>query len=172
VIDGPPGGYFHGENLLYVEWCTGEQELYNMTTDPHQVHNLIHDSDYSHSHIRMVNRMSQILSQFGDCEGSDCYIIKAENFQDHGSNSTISIMADAEMGIPSFLSFEQLQSSIRRRIPCHNPPNTTSPNYRRRPFAYDKPVPEPFQDGFPFSDGDVVDEDLLRVWQQYHHYFY
>ena len=28
-------------NWLYSEWCTGEREFYNVTDDPHQIHNIV-----------------------------------------------------------------------------------------------------------------------------------
>ena len=66
IVNGP--GWAKGANLLYVEWCTGEQELYNMTVDPHQVDNIVGRTD-----LRLLHRMSRLLARLGDCKGLECY---------------------------------------------------------------------------------------------------
>jgi hypothetical protein len=32
----------------------------------------------------------------------------------------------------------------------------------------DLPVPDPFASGFPFSDGDIIPDDLLKIWWEEH----
>jgi hypothetical protein len=41
----------------------------------------------------------------------------------------------------------------------------------RKPLAYDLFVPEPFEQGFIFSDEEEISETLLDVWETYRHYF-
>ena len=154
-----------------------------MTVDPHQVHNLAvpavtvtagiesvttFDPD---KNLPLLNKLSRLLATLGDCEGSECYEIGGEHLESLiDDNDEISSKRRT-------LTLEFMQESIRNRIPCHNPPNmTTGPginiNQRRKQFAYDLPVPEPFTYGFPFSDGDNVGEDLLQIWTEYEHYFH
>jgi hypothetical protein len=160
-------------NLLYAEWCTGEQELYNMTVDPHQVHNLLATPTPDPSLLPLVHFLSQVLQQLGDCEGADCIV--NDDYERFHSAAATTIDPNYDVYASRAL-FESMPTSIRSRIPCHNPPGfpnaSSSSNLRRRPFAYDLPVPEPFQHGFPFSDGEIVEEDLLEVWEAYEHYFY
>ena len=187
VINGPPE-IDSEQNLLYVEWCTGEQELYNMTVDPHQIHNLLaltpantRNSTLENQLLPLVKRLSKLVARLGDCKGSECYDLKEDLFihghdtsSVHGasliSENISSPQADARR------SLESLQSVIQRRLPCHDPPisynSSSNENHRRRPFAYHKFVPEPFSYGFPFSDGDLVDEELLVIWETYYGYFY
>ena len=75
VINGPkdiPGAT--NANLLYVKWCTGEQELYNMTNDPDQVHNLVFaatrtatktsDGDNNHNDDNSNNPRTVVFSRY------------------------------------------------------------------------------------------------------------
>mmetsp|Transcript_10199 Transcript_10199/g.21875 ORF Transcript_10199/g.21875 Transcript_10199/m.21875 type:complete len:673 (-) Transcript_10199:873-2891(-) len=185
VIHGP-SDWASEANLLYVEWCTGEQELYNMTVDPHQIHNLAVATDYTSTKpenkfkavadpngiLTLLDRLSRLVTVLGDCKGSECYELGGEHL-----NSLIDDNVNANSSTKRALTMESMQSSIRNRIPCHNPFNMTTNlgnniNLRRKSFAYDMPVPEPFVHGFPFSDGDNVDEGLLQIWNKYEHYFH
>mmetsp|Transcript_5982 Transcript_5982/g.12525 ORF Transcript_5982/g.12525 Transcript_5982/m.12525 type:complete len:634 (+) Transcript_5982:81-1982(+) len=166
VIDGP-SDWASEANLLYVEWCTGEQELYNMTVDPHQVHNLV-----THGiELPLLLKLSRLLATLGDCAGAECYEI--------GGEHRIWLVDDYdEISRKSrTLTLESIQDTIRNRISCHNPPNMAmgpgiNINQRRKAFAYGLFVPAPFTHGFPFSDGDNVGDDLLKIWDEYEHYFH
>ena len=63
-------------------------------------------------------------------------------------------------------------SSKSDRLKCFNPPDLPGQPLRRRPWAYDLHVPEPFVDGFPFADSDQVPEEVMEVWEHYKDYFY
>ena len=156
VINGP--GWARDANLLYVEWCTGEQELYNMTIDPHQVTNIVESTD-----LTVVNSLSHLVAHLGKCSGHSCYVL--EEYFVGGEQSIIS----RRLG-----SHEEIQRSIRDLLPCHNPPNMSAYDVAtgRKLFAIDLPVPEPFQFGFPFSDEDEVPTEVINVWRQYEHYFH
>ena len=170
IIDGPSEGV-SASNLLYVEWCTGEQELYNMTVDPYQINNLVSPADtIMHGNrtritserddiLPLLHRLSKLLAKLGDCMGSECYDLTNEHFE-WSFDQTYS--TDSKRA----LSFESMQSSIKNRIPCHNPTNI------RKVFANGRPIPEPFTYGFPFSDEEEVGEDLLQIWEAIEHYFY
>lgn len=156
MINGP--GWARDANLLYVEWCTGEQELYNMTIDPHQVTNIVESTD-----LTIVNSLSHLVAHLGKCSGHSCYVL--EEYFVGGEQSLIS---------RRLTSREEIQKSVRDRLPCHNPPNMSACDLAtgRKLFAIDLPVPEPFQFGFPFSDGEEVPTELMNVWRQHEHYFY
>ncbi len=158
-------------NLLYVEWCTGEQELYNMTVDPHQIHNLVSPvGAFTHGNtsetisengdiLPLLHRLSKLLAKLGDCIGSECFDLANDEFEltlDQGHSSEVK----------RALSLESMQSSIKNRIPCHNPVNI------RKPIVGGRPIPEPFTYGFPFSDEEQVGEDLLQIWETVEHYFF
>jgi hypothetical protein len=160
VVHGPD--WASQADWLYVEWCTGEQECYNMTNDPHQVHNLVVPfTAEKNIDLQLLHRLSQLLARLGDCTGAECHELRL----DYSSLDTV---------ISRKLSLTPLQESIRNRIPCFNPSNWTNVDttLRRKPFAVDLPVPDPFAFGFPFSDGDIVPDDLLKIWEEYEHYFY
>lgn len=178
VVNGP-SDWNNGADLLYVEWCTGEQELYNMTVDPHQTRNLVGPafletiSASDHDDIfPLLHKLNKVLSKLGDCAGSECYQLEDDHFKQSLIDEHTSITSNSRRTLLS--TIEHMKSSIRNRIPCHNPPNMTASNInqRRKFFAYDLPVPYPFQFGFSFSDGDDVDEDLLKIWNDYEHYFH
>lgn len=185
VIRGP-ANWASEANLLYVEWCTGEQELYNMAADPHQIHNLAVATDDTGTKpenksmaavdtneiLPLLDRLSRLVTVLGDCKGSECYELGGEHLY-----SLTDDKVNDKSSTKRILTMESMQSSIRSRIPCHNPINMTTGsgnniNLRRKSFAYDMPVPEPFVHGFPFSDGDNVDEELLQIWNEYEHYFH
>ena len=81
MINGP--GWARDANLLYVEWCTGEQELYNMTIDPHQVTNIVESTD-----LTIVNSLSHLVAHLGKCSGHSCYVL--EEYFVGGEQSLIS----------------------------------------------------------------------------------
>mmetsp|Transcript_5435 Transcript_5435/g.11837 ORF Transcript_5435/g.11837 Transcript_5435/m.11837 type:complete len:618 (-) Transcript_5435:645-2498(-) len=156
IVNGP--GWAKGADLLYVEWCTGEQELYNMTVDRHQVDNIV-----GRTNLILLYRMSRLLARLGDCKGFGCYDL------DMFSASKEAVAPGREL-----MTLDAMKASIRNRIPCHNPPNMTSgdTSLGRKQFAVGLHVPEPFAFGFPYSDGDAVSDELMEVWRKYEHYFY
>jgi hypothetical protein len=153
-----------------------------MTVDPHQVQNLVahvapitQGNEYttasdSDEILQLLHKLSRLLARLGNCTGSECYELENEHFES-GMDHIYTV------DIKRALSLQSMQSSIRNRIPCHNPPNmATDPmntiNQRRKPFAYDLHVPEPFTNGFPFQDGDNIGADMLQTWADYQHYFH
>jgi len=56
-----------GLDYLYVEWCTGELEYYNTTTDPWQLDNIYDELDNTTAH-----RLSALLQAHYTCIGSAC----------------------------------------------------------------------------------------------------
>jgi hypothetical protein len=68
VLDQPGSPSFRSlrtENRSYVEYLTGERELYDLANDPHQLRNLASDSDYAAE----VDRFHAWLDAFRACSG-------------------------------------------------------------------------------------------------------
>jgi hypothetical protein len=52
---------------LYVEYGTGERELYDLRRDPHQLHNRYDAADPA-----LLRRLEEKLAALRDCSGTDC----------------------------------------------------------------------------------------------------
>eukprot|EP00593_Proboscia_inermis_P004077 CAMPEP_0171301292 /NCGR_PEP_ID=MMETSP0816-20121228/10449_1 /TAXON_ID=420281 /ORGANISM="Proboscia inermis, Strain CCAP1064/1" /LENGTH=154 /DNA_ID=CAMNT_0011778737 /DNA_START=157 /DNA_END=621 /DNA_ORIENTATION=- len=154
-----------------------------MTVDPHQVNNLAFSDAVVptgnesataldlNKRLPLLHKLSGLLRTLGDCKGSACYELGDKHLRSSMNVNDISSSSRRT------LTLESMGALIRKRMPCHNPPGMTADpgintNLRRKPFAYDLPVPEPFTHGFPFSDGDDIGEDLSQLWSEYEHYFY
>ena len=142
VING--SDWAENANWLYVEWCTGEKELYISEVDPHQMFNIIYFAD-----PQLLSQLSTLVSKLGDCVGEDCYSIDFKS-----------------------IALEAQKRRKNGQLKCYNPPDLPGVPLRRHPWAYDLPVPEPFVNGFPFADSDQVPEEVMEVWEQYKTYFY
>ncbi|PWY78993.1 arylsulfatase [Aspergillus eucalypticola CBS 122712] len=68
-------------NLYYSVWCNNEHELYDMTSDPHQLHNLLSTSGLPNatSYIilnvdlsKVVQRLDSLLLVLKTCKGQVC----------------------------------------------------------------------------------------------------
>ncbi|OJI79581.1 hypothetical protein ASPTUDRAFT_59643 [Aspergillus tubingensis CBS 134.48] len=68
-------------NLYYSVWCNNEHELYDMTSDPHQLHNLLSTNGLPNatSHIilnvdlsKVVQRLDSLLLVLKSCKGQVC----------------------------------------------------------------------------------------------------
>ena len=134
-------------NWLYAEWCTGEKEFYDSTVDPYQLFNLIYFVDPT-----VLSQLSTLVSKLGDCVAEECYNIDFKSIALEAQDMSVSRESD--------------------RLKCFNPPDLPGVPLRRRPWAYNLPVPEPFVSGFPFADSDQVPEEVMKVWEQYKTYFY
>lgn len=185
IVNGP--GWATGANWLYVEWCTGEQEFYNLTEDPHQVYNLASHSRTTKASkttitkeavdSRLLYRLSRLLAWMGDCQGVGCHSLGNEawsSFKEDGIDGVEGSMGEWETSM-----LTPLRKTMRNRIQCFNPPNWTamkdSPaimELGRKPYSVGLPVPEPFVFGFPFSDGDVVPDELIALWEETYQYYF
>ena len=63
-------GYFaiRTQNRLYVEYATGERELYDMKTDPYQLVNVIDDPAYASE----IDALADRLTELKPCAGDAC----------------------------------------------------------------------------------------------------
>lgn len=69
----------HGYNIYYSVWCTNEHELYNLTSDPGQLHNLYPSSLSSpsslpahHNLTPLIQRLDALLLTTKSCQGTTC----------------------------------------------------------------------------------------------------
>ena len=130
-------------NWMYAEWCTGENEFYNITDDPREISNVV-----SQLTPKMISMLSLLVAQLGNCSGSECHTV-----------DYVKIRQKVENGI----------QPTTKQLPCHNPPDMPSkdtPNIFS--VVAEQLNPSVCQDvlynGFPFSDEDVVPEELLHIW--------
>jgi arylsulfatase A-like enzyme len=66
--DGPPAfSALRSRSLTYVEYADGWRELYDLATDPHQVHNRIEGLDAQQAHS-----LARSLAALAQCSGSSC----------------------------------------------------------------------------------------------------
>ncbi|KAK4052700.1 hypothetical protein OIV83_001987 [Microbotryomycetes sp. JL201] len=64
-------------NLAYAVWCTGERELYDMSTDPDQMHNLLvgetSKTVFTADEVKAIEtRLDGLLLRLKDCIGEEC----------------------------------------------------------------------------------------------------
>jgi hypothetical protein len=55
------------DNYLYVEYVTGERELYNLQNDPYQLQNI-----YSTANPVLLGLLAQQLNILRNCAGATC----------------------------------------------------------------------------------------------------
>jgi N-acetylglucosamine-6-sulfatase len=78
VLDQPGSPSFlalRTENRSYVEYVTGERELYDLANDPHQLQNLASDPDYAAE----VDRFHAWLDAFRACSGRACRAVENQS---------------------------------------------------------------------------------------------
>jgi N-acetylglucosamine-6-sulfatase len=63
------------EDYLYVEYPTGEQELYDLRKDPYQIENIVHSAEPA-----LVEELSARLSELAACAGEECRSIEDKAF--------------------------------------------------------------------------------------------
>ena len=160
------------------------------------------NSNNPRSILPLLYKLSNLLATLGSCKGSQCYDLDDhhdddDDYETNIDNTTFAADIAGDL-LPKVMpihhsSFESIQDRIRERIPCYNPPSFhdtaaaaaaaaaavdnnnrlhSDQNIGRKLYAYNRYVPEPFTDGFPFSDGDDVGEDLLKIWSEYEHYLH
>ncbi|XP_065837522.1 N-acetylglucosamine-6-sulfatase-like [Oscarella lobularis] len=56
-----------GANWMYAEWCTGEKEFYNLTSDPREINNLAGSLSAT-----MQEKLAGALHNLGTCAGKEC----------------------------------------------------------------------------------------------------
>ncbi|KAH8891800.1 Arylsulphatase [Thozetella sp. PMI_491] len=65
-------------NLYYSVWCTNEHELYDLTTDPYQVKNLLHQDEIAPTTLlgvplgKVIDRLDSLLFVLKSCKGQTC----------------------------------------------------------------------------------------------------
>ncbi|KAK0750095.1 arylsulfatase-like protein [Schizothecium vesticola] len=69
-----------GYSFYYSVWCSNERELYDLTTDPYQLRNLLHPDEKAHvpatilgvSFDKVVARLDSLLFVLKSCKGTTC----------------------------------------------------------------------------------------------------
>ena len=59
-----------GSNWLYAEWCTNENEFYNMTADPYELFNTVNKVNQT-----ILKQLSALTKTLANCAGSSCFDI-------------------------------------------------------------------------------------------------
>ena len=144
-------------NFMFALWCTGETELYNLTTDPHEIKNLADELT-----TREMMGLQELVVNLSTCAGSEC----------HDINSIVNdIVVDLEYRLKT-------GQSSSAQIPCHNPPDLPGSDHDvqtyidNSEYCYDN-----IEDcgksllkfGLPFADDDKIPEhvsDALEVYEQ------
>ena len=67
---GYPYAAIRSGHFLYVEYETGDEELYNLVTDPDQLESLAGDPDYADKQAALA----AALDQLRDCKGDGCEV--------------------------------------------------------------------------------------------------
>ncbi len=98
VING--SGWATNADWLYAEWCTGEEEFYDVSADSHQINNHIHTTSPTH-----LDRLSALTESLGDCSGVSC--------------SDVEVVKRA--GKPG------VAGHLKRKLRCFNPPDLRDP---------------------------------------------
>ncbi|KAF9889507.1 hypothetical protein FE257_007217 [Aspergillus nanangensis] len=69
----------HGYNLYYAVWCTGEHELYDLSTDPYQINNIypFHNGTKAQKFLgrplpTVLNRLDALVLVLQSCQGNTC----------------------------------------------------------------------------------------------------
>ena len=136
VING--SDWAEGANWMYAEWCTGETEFYNVSSDPHEIFNLASTTDAA-----LLDNLSALVKVIGSCAGEDCSninlasIAKSENYKDD-------------------------------RLKCFNPPNLPGSlddginwDLVEEDESYCQTV---VKNGFPYADSDRVSDRIINLW--------
>jgi hypothetical protein len=136
IINGPFEDWSVNSNWLYVEWCTGEIEFYNVTNDPHQTKNLAVSSLVAGSKgdvedgddvdlIPLFRRLSHLLSKLGTCSGVECHQFHQ---RDHTWEQKFLVHESKQNRTGVQLLLHELQALIRtnNRLRCYNPYNVAT----------------------------------------------
>jgi len=76
----PPYQALRAHDRLYVEYDSGERELYDLAADPNQLDNLAAETD-----PRLIERLSARLTELTRCEGGGCRMAEDATLDRFGS---------------------------------------------------------------------------------------
>lgn len=131
---------------LYVEWCTGEKEFYNVSSDKRQIYNIIYKVEAG-----LLQKLSVLTKTLGSCSGKSCHSIDLARIAETAKHWDFA----------------------KYHIQCHNPPNIPQEvalgSYiwaDLTSMTDDKELCGALiSRGFPYSDDEVVSEKEMEVWQ-------
>ena len=143
VING--SDWAKGADWLYAEWCTGEREFYNVTSDKRQINNIVDKADAD-----LLQKLSTLTEALGKCAGKSCNDI-------------------------SFAEIAHVRKSDASYVKCHNPPDMPSQeapdlssdvwNDLTGTAERKKLCMQLVSNGFPYSDDQLVSKKELMVWE-------
>ena len=146
VING--SGWTSDADWLYVEWCTGEREFYNVTRDKQQIYNVIDDVDAG-----LLQKLSILIATLGRCVGKGC------------SNISLADIAQET---------ESHSGSVASHVECLNPTDTGGQGFDP-PWPLGSACDAVLEqgdfcknlvsNGFSFSDEEPVSDMELEVWE-------
>ena len=138
VING--SDWAEGANWMYAEWCTGEREFYNVTEDPHEIHNLINSTNST-----LLSKLSALTELLGSCAGKNC--------------------TDIDLKMVTELA----GTKNKQRLRCFNPPDLPGKKasldksvwklLKKNEDFHD----DVFEDGFPYADSDQVSHQIFKL---------
>ena len=138
-------------NWLYAEWCTGEKEFYNVSSDPHEIYNIIDQLDAS-----LVDKLSALVEAYGKCAGTSCQNIDLKNLDlSKVKDKTLKCFNPPDM--PGAGDHQgQSASDDQNVLLMHSDINEvlTRPNLCQSIVS----------NGLPYSDSDEIPLDVLDVW--------
>ena len=143
-------------NFMFALWCTGETELYNLTTDPHEIKNMAGELT-----TQEMMGLQEVVVKLSKCAGSEC----------HDMSSIINeVMINLEYRL-------KVGPHASAQIPCHNPkdlPGSHGDDIQMliddSEYCYDdleECSKKLFKFGFPFSDDDKIPRHVSDAWEVY-----
>ncbi|MER6003405.1 hypothetical protein ABT120_32865 [Nonomuraea angiospora] len=79
LIDVPPWSSLRTERYVYTRWydlersaAKREYELYDLATDPYELHNLLATAKGRERHAGLVTRLNKRMAELSSCQGATC----------------------------------------------------------------------------------------------------
>ena len=143
-------------NFMFALWCTGETELYNLTTDPHEIKNIA-----SELNTQEMMGLQELVVKLSTCAGLECH-----NMSTIINDVVVNLEYRLKIGPPT-----------SPQISCHNPkdlPGNYGDNIQTfigdSEYCYDnigECSKKLFEFGLPFSDDDEMPKHVSDAWEVY-----
>ena len=135
-------------NWMYAEWCTGEKEFYNVSSDPHQINNIVGQLD-----PLLVKNLSAIVEAYGKCAGKSCKNIDLNNLTTFGiSDDSLHCFNPPDMPGDSLDEIKNDAVGVKMNVDLNE--------LSLRPDLCHSVL----SNGLPYSDSDVIPQNILDLW--------